>query len=832
MQKRSRDGRGRYGGRARGWVLAALAMALLSSVAVATARTVSDKGHAEPGRAQTCLGQAATVALAPGEGELVGSPGQDVILGSAGADRIDGAGGDDLICAGAGKDVVLGSVGNDRLGGGSGNDLLRGGSGKDRAWGQQGRDRLFGGADDDQLAGGGDSDHCDGGAGSNKLTGCEKEPRKDPETQRVNRVPLIKDVTGSTDEDSATSIDAATVGSDADGDALTFASLDTSTSIGAAAIIDSGARVRFDPTGRFDHLAAGQTATDGFRYVIADRHGGSASATMTLTVSGVDDLPKAVDDETTVQEGAGATMVSVRANDTDPDGGPSSIESVTQPAHGTVVIAGGGLDITYQPSDGYCNDGETADSFTYTLNGGSSATVEVTVACVTEVTTSQGLFPKFDPSVSDYTVRCDGTPLEVSGRTAQEAEVAVDGQQSQAGDFQATIPLEANQEFSFVVTDGGAPSTYHARCLPSNFPIWEYEGLLPPSHDFYAVTPALGAGGSGYAIVFDDHGVPLWWYGSTPGPIDAKFLPGGKITWWGPFGGGDGYQIRELDGTVVHAVSAVGGSTDIHDLQQEPNGDYLVISYQPREHIDLTAFGGGADDTVVDAVVEEITPAGEEVWSWSTHGHVGLEETGRWWPTALAGNLHDIVHMNAVEPVGDDAILVSLRHTDAVYKIDKATGNVVWKLGGTWTPKSLSVKADPQGAYPLGGQHDMRLQPDGTITIHDNNTNLPSPPRAVRYEVDEVAKTATLVEQITDPSAPGSFCCGSSRRSGDGSWLMSWGGNSLVTEFDPNGQRTFRLGFGGSAFSYRGVAAPDESGSELLNAASLRAGMDSMHPRP
>ncbi len=227
-------------------------------------------------------------------------------------------------------------------------------------------------------------------------------------------------------------------------------------------------------------------------------------------------------------------------------------------------------------------------------------------------------------------------------------------------------------------------------------------------------------------------------------------------------------------------------------------------------------------------MIEEVTPSGELKWEWSTQGHIGLAETGRWWPTALATPERDIVHMNAVEPVGDDAVLISLRHTDAVYKIDKATGDVIWKLGGTWTPKSLTVKDDPEGAYPLGGQHDVRLLADGTITIHDNNTNLPDPPRAVRYSIDESAKTATLVESVTDPEVSTSICCGSARRSADGSWLMSWGGNSLVTEFDAEGRRTFQLGFGGAAFSYRAVAAPDG----VLTRGALRAGMDAMHPRP
>ena len=68
-------------------------------------------------------------------------------------------------------------------------------------------------------------------------------------------------------------------------------------------------------------------------------------------------------------------------NDTDVDGGPNSIGSVTQPANGTVVITGGGTGLTYQPNPGYCNTppGTALDTFTYTLNGGRTATVSVMV---------------------------------------------------------------------------------------------------------------------------------------------------------------------------------------------------------------------------------------------------------------------------------------------------------------------------------------------------------------------------------------------------------------------------------------------------------------------
>jgi hypothetical protein len=793
-------------GKSQSWLVAILLVPLAAPTAFAIASVPPVARPAKAGQvAATCAGETATIPGTGGDDRLIGTPGSDVIAGFGGDDRIVAKGGDDLICAGTGADTIKAGAGADRLYGGAGQDVLRGEGG------------------DDSLVGGRGSDRCLGGRGENRLAGCERTPS----VARIgNLPPSAHDTAVSTDEDSAMTVEVAAAGEDPDGDSLRFSAVGERGSGGATSIVDGGARLRFDPVGRFDSLNPGEAAQISLPFTVEDDAGARAEATLKVTVHGVDDSPAAVADEATVEENAGITAIPVLQNDEDVDGGPRSVASVTDPEHGTATSVGGGVE--YLPDPGYCNDGEAADSFSYALNGGSSATVRVRVACITAVTTDQGLFPEFTPGVSDYTVRCNGSPLEVSGRLAADAEIAIDGQEPLAGPFQSTVPLAANQEFEFEVLDGGEPQAYHVRCLPPDFPTWEYEQLLQPRHGLYVVTPALGAGAKAYAIVFDDHGVPLWWYGSNPGPIDAKFLANGQIAWWSQFGAGDGYQIRALDGTVEHTVSAVGGSTDIHELQQEPNGDYLVISYQPREHVDLTAFGGGADETVVDAVVEEIDSAGQEVWSWSTQGHIGLEETGRWWPTALAKSPHDIVHMNAVEPVGDDAILISLRHTDAVYKVDKTSGKVLWKLGGTWTPKSLTVSGDPQGAYPLGGQHDVRLQPDGTISIHDNDTNLPNPPRVVRYEIDEEARTATMVEALTDPKAPSSFCCGSARRSSDGSWLISWGGNSLVTEFDAAGQRTFRLGFGGSAFSYRATAAAENSAPD---AAALRAGMDAMHPR-
>jgi uncharacterized repeat protein (TIGR01451 family) len=111
----------------------------------------------------------------------------------------------------------------------------------------------------------------------------------------------------------------------------------------------------------------------------------SAPQTFTITVNAVDDPPVAVDDSATLPEDAPATAIDVLTNDTDIDGGPIAIDSVTQPPAGTVAITGDGSGLTYAPDPDACNDGSPTDDFTYTLApGGSSATVAVTVTCVND----------------------------------------------------------------------------------------------------------------------------------------------------------------------------------------------------------------------------------------------------------------------------------------------------------------------------------------------------------------------------------------------------------------------------------------------------------------
>ena len=273
---------------------------------------------------------------------LNGSSRRDVIVGSAGADRIKGGGGNDLICAGPGADVVSGGGGNDRILGGAGADVLHGNAG------------------DDHIEGGKEAKTAASVAGgTNKLSRCEKG--KSPGRKQVangNRAPLAKDLSATTDEDSPKSIAVAEwqAWTKEDGDSLSFSSFDTSGhDRQRPRSSTAAARSGSTPPATSSRSPPGQSAQDSFRYSVADGPFLFFFFFFTVTVTCVDDPPVAVNDTATVAEDAAASAIDVLANDTDPDGGPKSIASVTQPANGTVAITGGGTGLTYRPNPNYCN---------------------------------------------------------------------------------------------------------------------------------------------------------------------------------------------------------------------------------------------------------------------------------------------------------------------------------------------------------------------------------------------------------------------------------------------------------------------------------------------
>ena len=446
------------------------------------------------------------------------------------------------------------------------------------------------------------------------------------------------------------------------------------------------------------------------------------------------------------------------------------------------------------------------------------------------ITSTPALYPAFSPAVHDYVVRCTGgTHTRFTTRAAAGTAPWIAGRPRRT----ASLRFHAGQSVTVEGRNAAGTVDYHVRCLPADFPAFT-ETRTAATKDWYLATPSLSLGqpGGHYVVVFDRNGVPVWWYRAAKSPIDAKLMPGPTIAWASFPVDTPQYELHRLDGTIASTVVSPDGWIDDHDLQRDKDGNYYYLVYRPKVGVDLTEYGGPADATVLEAEIQEVSPSGQLLWSWTSDGRVPISSTARWMPSAIIGQpvtttdgvvTYDVYHPNAISLDGN-TILVSMRYTDSVFAIDRTTGDILWKLGGTPTPQSLTVVGDPYGQVPFGGQHDVRIQPDGTISVFDDGSLLNRPPRAVRYAIDTTARTATLLESVSDPAVTGSICCGSARRLVDGDWVISWGGDPVFGEYRPDGTPVLKIAFDGALFSYR--VAPVAPGKLKIEA--LRAGMDAM----
>jgi outer membrane protein OmpA-like peptidoglycan-associated protein len=180
----------------------------------------------------------------------------------------------------------------------------------------------------------------------------------------INRAPIAQDDTFSVEQNSSSNVfNVLANDTDPDGDALTINTV-TPPAHGSAVI--AAGKVNYTP-------AAGYLGPDSFTYTIADGKGGTATATVRVTVVLPNRPPIANNDLYLVHYNTPLTA-DVLTNDSDPDGDPLTIVSFTQGVHGAVTRGANNM-LIYTATLNYTG----LDSFTYTISDGRGGTATATV---------------------------------------------------------------------------------------------------------------------------------------------------------------------------------------------------------------------------------------------------------------------------------------------------------------------------------------------------------------------------------------------------------------------------------------------------------------------
>ena len=418
-------------------------------------------------------------------------------------------------------------------------------------------------------------------------------------------------------------------------------------------------------------------------------------------------------------------------------------------------------------------------------------------------TSSRQMYPAFDPETLHYAVGCvaaDTLRLTLS-TTDADSRLTVDG--VQYANQNALVELtDKGGESDILITLGGgsdgASTTYTLHCLAESFPTLTVTKLDGASESL--MTASYGQ----YLAIIDHNGVPRF-RGQGGGGGHFRAFPDGGYPYAVHVRADSAYTVYDGTFNVVQSgITTVNlHDTNSHDFFVKPNGDYVLMAYEPAvrdlsfitEQFGLTNSDdepyGTAEDTE-DSVIQVVTPADQEVFLWNSWDYMAIEDcTQHRFPD-------DYSHINSLQVVDGD-IVASFRGCSKVLRIDGTSGEVIWRLGRSnltteeWErrdigPPPLKIVGDPYGEFC--GQHAARLLDNGHLILFDNGVQCVEDPRTggtervggqfsrvVEYAIDLEYGEAIFQRHAFLHGSMNrlSYAMGQADALDNGNWLITWG---------------------------------------------------------
>jgi hypothetical protein len=301
-------------------------------------------------------------------------------------------------------------------------------------------------------------------------------------------------------------------------------------------------------------------------------------------------------------------------------------------------------------------------------------------------------------------------------------------------------------------------------------------------------------------LILDNRGRVVWFLPlNTHGVTDfrmQRYRGRPVLTWWhGRPDDGDGesgYSIYDASYRLVaHVQPGNGMLGDIHEFKLTPrNTALMTIARQVRVKGRKVLEGG---------IQELDVKTGRVLFEWHSIAHVRLVESYYRLPKDPVRTF-DYFHINSIEIDHDGNLLVSARNTHTIYKINRRTGRILWRLGGKRSDFTLGRNVR------FAWQHDARRRPDGALTLFDNSAGpkVRKQSRGLVLHLDMKRMNATVLRNFVHRPPIVAVDQGNMQRLPGGHYFIGWGHEPRFTEFGARGTIVFDGRFGqGRVDSYR-----------------------------
>src|SRR5215203_2110452 len=334
---------------------------------------------------------------------------------------------------------------------------------------------------------------------------------------------------------------------------------------------------------------------------------------------------------------------------------------------------------------------------------------------------------------------------------------------------------------------------------------------IAPGYIFLA--PEKGGAGKGGSMIIDDRGQVVWFYplrGSYERAMnfETQTYQGRDVLTWGQTPG----EYKIFDDSyreIARFMAANGYDGDHHEFLLSPQDTALITIYNAVPQ-DLSSVGGSKDSVAIQGIVQELDiNSGEVLFEWRSIEHVALEET-----YVRPSEDHypgiDYFHLNSIDIEPDNNLLISARETSAVSKIDRTSGEIIWRLAGRKSDFQMG-----EGTR-FDSQHDARRLPDGTVSIVDNGSLIfengtpkaVEESRAIVLELDEERMRASLVGEYTHPDKQYADAAGNMQVLPNGNVFVGWGRGLAISEFSHEGELLFDFRVSPEHRTYRAFRFP------------------------
>lgn len=438
------------------------------------------------------------------------------------------------------------------------------------------------------------------------------------------------------------------------------------------------------------------------------------------------------------------------------------------------------------------------------------------------------LIPEFDKSITDYYITSLNTlnDIEISIDNLNNSNpIYINGNLSETST--SKIKLINGQDIVIsTFDDNGENINYTIHYLPEDLPKANLiinnnprEGLIFVNLIDFSITQRQDFT---YIAILNNEGFPVY-YKKLPyqGVINFNYFDIGNNQKRFSYNISDigkivvmNEEFEEINQLALLPNNNHGAyPSDNHDFIYFSDNHYILPAYVNRENVDLTSYGGSDSVTLIDFVFQEIKN-GEVIFEWNSANYPEILEAID--PIYLdqynSNGLVDYFHFNSfsIDPI-DNNFIVSARHTNQIYKIDRISGEIIWRLGGN------SSNFDLTENEIFSHQHHVSVTKDGTLILFDNGVTKNQQTRIIEFDLDETNYTIDIVNEYLKDGLYMDIM-GSVQKLDNDNFFIGWGGNitsqlnasrSDITEIDSDGNILLEISFTNNSdrftYSYRAL---------------------------